>query len=143
MIEKFLIAIGLKEPQENFLDEVSVNSVRPSSDNLFKENQNDDIKIHVQVDEVEIKAIRSFNDMHELGKIVKDEYIVCMDIRDVLDNSERRRILDFVTGMAFIANYTMRSINKDGVFLVIPSNKTLVTKEKERLQDLGLYKINV
>jgi len=45
--------------------------------------------------------------------------------------------------MAFIANYTMRSINKEGVFLIIPSNKTLVTKEKERLQELGLYKINV
>ena len=40
MLEKFLIAIGLKEPQGNFLEEVSVTSVRPSSDNLFKENQN-------------------------------------------------------------------------------------------------------
>lgn len=143
MLEKFLIAIGLKESHENFLEETSVNSVRPSSDNLFEENQNDDIKIHLQVDDVEIKAVRSFSDMHELGKTVKEEYIVCMDIRDVLDNQERRRILDFVTGMAFIANYTMRSINKEGVFLIIPSNKTLVTKEKERLQELGLYKINV
>ena len=66
-----------------------------------------------------------------------------MDIRDIPDQQERRRILDFVTGMAFMSNSTIRSINRDGVFLILPSNSSLSSTERERLQDLGLYKINV
>ena len=64
-------------------------------------------------------------------------------IRDIPDQQERRRILDFVTGMAFMSNSTIRSINRDGVFLILPTNSSLSSTERERLQDLGLYKINV
>ena len=144
MFKKFLIAIGLKEPEYIELEESSYSSVRPSSDNLFKDDAlNNDIKIHAPSEEVEIKAIRTFNEMHDLGLVIKEEYIVCMDIRDVVDSNERRRIIDFVTGMAFISDYTMRSINKEGVFLIIPPSKSLTNSEKERLQQLGLYRINV
>jgi len=45
--------------------------------------------------------------------------------------------------MAFMSNSTIRSINRDGVFLILPSNSSLSSTERERLQDLGLYKINV
>ena len=144
MFKKFLIAIGLKEPENIELEESNFNSVRPSSDNLFRDDAiNNDIKIHEPSEEVEIKAIRSFNEMHDLGLVIKEEYIVCMDIRDVADSNERRRIIDFVTGMAFISDYTMRSINKEGVFLILPPSKSLINSEKERLQQLGLYRINV
>lgn len=144
MFKKFLIAIGLKEPENIELEESSYSSVRPSSDNLFRDDAlNNDIKIHAPSEEVEIKAIRTFNEMHDLGLVIKEEYIVCMDIRDVVDSNERRRIIDFVTGMAFISDYTMRSINKDGVFLILPPSKSLTNSEKERLQQLGLYRINV
>ena len=144
MFKKFLIAIGLKEPENIELEEPNFNSVRPSSDNLFRDNAiNNDIKIHEPSEEVEIKAIRTFNEMHDLGLVIKEEYIVCMDIRDVADSNERRRIIDFVTGMAFISDYTMRSINKEGVFLILPPSKSLINSEKERLQQLGLYRINV
>jgi FtsZ-interacting cell division protein YlmF len=78
-----------------------------------------------------------------LGTAIKDEFIVAMDIRDIPDQAERRRILDFVTGMVFMSNATMRSINKDGVFLILPSNSSLSTEERERLQELGLYRLNV
>ena len=145
MLEKFLISIGLKQPES--LEEVMLNqqnTVRPSGENRFIDDENfGDIRVHSPKDEVEIKALRSFSEIHNLGIAIKDEFIVAMDIRDIPDQQERRRILDFVTGMAFMSNSTIRSINRDGVFLILPSNSSLSSTERERLQDLGLYKINV
>ena len=145
MLEKFLISIGLKQPES--VEEVistQKNTVRPSGENRFIDDENiGDIRVHSPKDEVEIKALRSFSEIHNLGIAIKDEFIVAMDIRDIPDQQERRRILDFVTGMAFMSNSTIRSINRDGVFLILPSNSSLSSSERERLQDLGLYKINV
>ena len=145
MLEKFLISIGLKQPES--VKEVVSNqqtTVRPSGENRFIDDENiGDIRVHSPKDEVEIKALRSFSEIHNLGIAIKDEFIVAMDIRDIPDQQERRRILDFVTGMAFMSNSTIRSINRDGVFLILPSNASLNSLERERLQDLGLYKINV
>jgi len=145
MLEKFLISIGLKQPDP--MEDIVQNNqstVRPSGENRFIDDENiGDIRVHSPKDEVEIKALRSFSEIHNLGIAIKDEFIVAMDIRDIPDNQERRRILDFVTGMAFMSNSTIRSINRDGVFLILPANSSLNSLERERLQDLGLYKINV
>tara|TARA_E500000178_G_scaffold206160_1_gene203649 strand:+ start:2305 stop:2742 length:438 start_codon:yes stop_codon:yes gene_type:complete len=145
MLEKFLISIGLKQPEP--VPDIVQNqqtTVRPSGENRFIDDENiGDIRVHSPKDEVEIKALRSFSEIHNLGIAIKDEFIVAMDIRDIPDQQERRRILDFVTGMAFMSNSTIRSINRDGVFLILPSNSSLSSLERERLQDLGLYKINV
>jgi len=145
MLEKFLISIGLKQP-ESVEESASTqkSTVRPSAENRFINDEKiGDIRVHSPKDEVEIKALRSFSEIHNLGVAIKDEFIVAMDIRDIPDQQERRRILDFVTGMAFMSNSTIRSINRDGVFLILPSNSSLSSTERERLQDLGLYKINV
>ena len=145
MLEKFLISIGLKQPNsiQTYSDD-PVSTVRPSSENRFtSEEYSGDVKVHEPKDEVEIKVLKTFSEIHNLGLAIKDEYIVAMDIRDIEDQTERRRILDFVTGMAFVSNSTIRSINRDGVFLILPSNSSLPSNERERLQDLGLYKINV
>ena len=145
MLEKFLISIGLKQPNsiETYSDD-PVSTVRPSSENRFtNEEYSGDVKVHEPKDEVEIKVLKTFSEIHNLGLAIKDEYIVAMDIRDIEDQIERRRILDFVTGMAFVSNSTIRSINRDGVFLILPSNSSLPSNERERLQELGLYKINV
>ena len=145
MLEKFLISIGLKQPES--VQDIVQNqqtTVRPSGENRFIDDENiGDIRVHSPKDEVEIKALRSFSEIHNLGIAIKDEFIVAMDIRDIPDQQERRRILDFVTGMAFMSNSTIRSINRDGVFLILPSNSSLSSLERERLQDLGLYNINV
>ncbi len=145
MLEKFLISIGLKQPKP--FDDILENqqsTVRPSNENRFIDDENiGDIRVHSPKDEVEIKALRSFSEIHNLGIAIKDEFIVAMDIRDIPDQQERRRILDFVTGMAFMSNSTIRSINRDGVFLILPSNSSLSSTERERLQELGLYNINV
>ena len=145
MLEKFLISIGLKQPSslEQYVDD-STTTVRPSTENRFvNEEYAGDLRIHEPKDEVEIKVLKTFSEIHSLGAAIKDEYIVAMDIRDIEDQTERRRILDFVTGMAFVSNSTIRSINKDGVFLVLPPNSSLPSQERERLQELGLYRINV
>jgi FtsZ-interacting cell division protein YlmF len=145
MLEKFLISIGLKQPEstQDFIPNQQ-NTVRPSGENRFIDNESiGDIKVHSPKDEVEIKALKSFSEIQNLGVAIKEEFIVAMDIRDIPDQQERRRIIDFVTGMAFMSNANIRSINRDGVFLILPSNSSLNPTERERLQDLGLYKINV
>ena len=145
MLEKFLISIGLKQPDsipDKFIENTT--TVRPSGENKFGDDEKcSDLRVHSPKDEVEIKALRSFSEIHSLGVAIKDEFIVAMDIRDIPDQTERRRILDFVTGMAFMSNATIRSINRDGVFLILPTNSSLSTEERERLQQLGLYRLNV
>jgi len=145
MLEKFLISIGLKQPSsiDQYVDD-STTTVRPSSENRFANDEYlGDLRIHEPKDEVEIKVLKNFSEIHNLGDAIKEGFIVAMDIRDIEDQTEKRRILDFVTGMAFISDAKLRSINKDGVFLVLPSNSSLPSEERERLQELGLYKINV
>tara|TARA_B100000401_G_scaffold414824_1_gene336008 strand:+ start:384 stop:821 length:438 start_codon:yes stop_codon:yes gene_type:complete len=145
MLEKFLISIGLRQP--DYIEESNkenTRTVRPSSENRFtNEEYTGDLKIHQPKDEVEIKVLKNFSEIHGLGVAIKDDYTVAMDIRDIDDQNERRRILDFVTGMAFVSNSTIRSINRDGVFLILPATSSLPSSERERLQNLGLYKINV
>ena len=146
MLEKFLIAIGLKQPNSLVFEDSPEQSrtVRPSTENRFSsDDQVGDVRIHNPKDEVEIKVLKSFSDIHNLGSVVKEDFIVAMDIRDISDQTDRRRIIDFVTGMAFISNAKIRSINKDGVYLILPASASLPSSERERLQNLGLYNINV
>jgi FtsZ-interacting cell division protein YlmF len=135
MLEKFLISIGLKQPSslEPYVDD-STTTVRPSTENRFtnEEEYAGDIRVHQPKNEVE-----------GLGIPIKDGFIVAMDIRDIEDQTERRRILDFTFGMVFVNNSSMRSINKDGVYLILPPNSSLPSQERERLQELGLYRVNV
>ena len=94
MLEKFLISIGLKQPKPE--EETVYNqqtTVRPFGENRFIDDDNiGDIRVHSPKDEVEIKALRSFSEIHNLGIAIKDEFIVAMDIRDIPDQQERRRI---------------------------------------------------
>ena len=93
MLEKFLISIGLKQPES--VEEVmstQQTTVRPSGENRFIDDENiGDIRVHSPKDEVEIKALRSFSEIHNLGIAIKDEFIVAMDIREIPDVKQVRR----------------------------------------------------
>ena len=69
MLEKFLISIGLKQPNsiETYSDD-PVSTVRPSSENRFtSEEYSGDVKVHEPKDEVEIKVLKTFSEIHNLG----------------------------------------------------------------------------
>ena len=58
--------------------------ISPSGENKFVDDENfSDLRVHSPKDEVEIKALRSFSEIHSLGVAIKDEFIVAMDIRDI------------------------------------------------------------
>lgn len=77
MLEKFLVSIGLKQPPSNTESVINkTNTVRPSGENRFvEEDVLSDFKVHKPKDEVEIKALRSFSEIHNLGLAIKDEFI--------------------------------------------------------------------
>ena len=69
----------------------------------------EDFKI-VEIDSFEeiIKLKEGFNDNNKLG----------IDIRKMLNQNERRRVMDFVTGLAFGRDLKIKVVNKDGVYLI-------------------------
>ena len=73
-------------------------------------------------DEVETITIDSIEDMSKLKSAYVGEKIVTVDIRKITVKEERVRILDFVAGLAFGKNCTIRKINDEGVYLINPSN---------------------
>ena len=69
-------------------------------------------------DEFEIVEINAFEEL----SIVKDAFEsndkVGIDIRNLQDTNQRRRVLDFVTGIAFGRGLKIRVLNKEGVYLI-------------------------
>jgi len=59
-------------------------------------------------DEFEIVEINTFENNDKVG----------IDIRNLQDSNQRRRVLDFVTGIAFGRGLKIRVLNKDGVNLI-------------------------
>jgi len=76
-------------------------------------------------DEVETITIDSFEEMSKLKFASVGEKIVALDIRNITVKEERVRILDFVTGLAFGKNCTIRQINDEGVYLINPPNSKI------------------
>ena len=73
-------------------------------------------------EEIETITLDSFQEISKLKSTIVGEKIVTLDIRNIAFKEERVRILDFVTGLAFGKNCTIRQINDDGVYLINPSN---------------------
>lgn len=47
--------------------------------------------------------------------------LVAIDIRDMLNKEDKRRVMDFVTGLSIGRECSIRQINKEGVYLLTPS----------------------
>lgn len=70
-------------------------------------------------EEIEIVEIHAFDELIKLKDAFENTNKVGVDIRNIQDTNIRRRILDFVTGIAFGRGLKIKVLNKDGVYLII------------------------
>ena len=72
-------------------------------------------------DEVVSIKIDSFDKLSISDFSIVGKALVIIDIRDISNNEDRRRVMDFVTGLSIGRGCSIRQINKEGVFLLNPS----------------------
>ena len=70
-------------------------------------------------DELETLIMNSIDDVYMLNSPNIGKKITSFDIRGVT-KEDRQRIIDIVTGLALGKKCTIKQINTDGVFLIIP-----------------------
>ena len=70
-------------------------------------------------DEFEIVEINTFEEITKVKNTFENNDKVGIDIRNLQDSNQRRRVLDFVTGIAFGRGLKIRVLNKDGVYLIL------------------------
>ena len=68
--------------------------------------------------EFEIVEINTFEEITKVKDAFQSNDKVAIDIRNLQDTNQRRRILDFVTGIAFGKGLKIKVLNKDGVYLI-------------------------
>ncbi len=69
-------------------------------------------------DEFDIVEINAFEELSKVKDAFENNDKVAIDIRNLQDTNQRRRILDFVTGIAFGRGLKIKVLNKDGVYLI-------------------------
>ena len=69
--------------------------------------------------EFEIVEINTFEEITKVKDAFENNDKVGIDIRNLQDTNQRRRILDFVTGIAFGRGLKIKVLNKDGVYLIL------------------------
>ena len=69
--------------------------------------------------EFEIVEINTFEELSKVKDAFENNDKVAIDIRNLQDTNQRRRILDFVTGIAFGRGLKIKVLNKDGVYLIL------------------------
>ena len=73
----------------------------------------EDEVISIEIDSFDKLSIVDFS---SVGKT-----LVAIDIRDMLNKEDKRRVMDFVTGLSIGKECSIRQINKEGVYLLTPS----------------------
>lgn len=68
--------------------------------------------------EFEIVEINTFEELTKVKDVFENNDKVAIDIRNLQDTNQRRRILDFVTGIAFGRGLKIKVLNKEGVYLI-------------------------
>ncbi len=69
-------------------------------------------------EEFEVVEINTFEELSKVKDAFENNDKVGIDIRNLQDTNQRRRILDFVTGIAFGRGLKIKVLNKDGVYLI-------------------------
>ena len=72
-------------------------------------------------DEVVSIKIDSFDKLSISDFSIVGKALVAIDIRDISNNEDRRRVMDFITGLSIGRGCSIRQINKEGVFLLNPN----------------------
>ena len=80
-------------------------------------------------DELETLVMNSKDDVYKLNSPNIGKKITSLDIRGVTKKEDRQRIIDIVTGLALGKKCTIKQINADGVFLIIPPSLKNIYKE--------------
>jgi FtsZ-interacting cell division protein YlmF len=69
-------------------------------------------------EDFKIIEIVSFEEIIKLKEGFKNNNNLGVDIRNMVNQNERRRLMDFITGVAFGRDLKIRVINKEGVYLI-------------------------
>ena len=72
-------------------------------------------------DEVVIIEIDSFDKLSIVDFSIVGKTFVVIDIRNISIKEDKRRVMDFVTGLSIGRECTIRQINREGVYLLNPS----------------------
>ena len=72
-------------------------------------------------EEVVVIEIDSFDKLSIVDFSFVGKTLVAIDIRNITKEEDKRRIMDFVTGLSIGRECSIRQINKDGVYLLSPS----------------------
>ena len=76
-------------------------------------------------DELVNIEIDSFDKLSIVDLSVVGKTSVIIDIRNISIKEDKRRVMDFVTGLSIGRGCSIRQINKEGVYLLNPSEKFL------------------
>ena len=71
-------------------------------------------------DEVVNIVIDSFDKLSIVDFSIVGKTLVAVDIRNILNKEDKRRVMDFVTGLSIGRGCSIRQINKEGVYLLNP-----------------------
>ena len=72
-------------------------------------------------EEVVILEIDSFDKLSIVDFSIVGKTLVAIDIRNMLNKEDNRRVMDFITGLSIGRGCSIRQINKEGVYLLHPS----------------------
>ena len=73
-------------------------------------------------DEVVNIEIDSFDKLSIVDFSIVGKTLVAIDIRNISIKEDKRRVMDFVTGLSIGRECSIRQINKEGVYLLNPND---------------------
>ena len=72
-------------------------------------------------EEVVSLEIDSFDKLSIIDFSIVGKTLVVIDIRNMSNKEDNRRVMDFITGLSIGRGCSIRQINKEGVYLLNPS----------------------
>ena len=72
-------------------------------------------------EEVVRLEIDSFDKLSIVDFSIVGKTLVVIDIRNMSNKEDNRRVMDFITGLSIGRGCSIRQINKEGVYLLNPS----------------------